>query len=139
MTVDLTKLKAGDTVHFRCGGSAVVESHPRWYCHGAQWLMFNGKERQFDNNGNYWIGSHDGKDPFDIIRIEPKAFDWDEVKAGMGFMYDERPVRYMGHHPEVKDMCCCYFIPNKAHESCQLGWFFKDHLTRAPEHDLEAS
>lgn len=79
-TVDLSQAKAGDVVHFRCGGSAVIssivikQSSMRDSGTCPDWVRM-----QFDNSrlvrdwgvNGQWV-LLDNKDPFDIIKVESK-------------------------------------------------------------------
>lgn len=98
--VDLSKLKPGDTVHFRCGGKAVVlfirlKDPEQSYKYGV--ILKNSSNERLPENilppvGFYQIGGTlrgtNVEDPLDIIRIEP-AFRWEDVKPGMAFVYDK--------------------------------------------------
>lgn len=67
--VDLSKAKAGDIVHFRCGGEAVIESIKKNFTKSYD-IMFknNGRRR------SAWFYHADGtqfQPLFDIIEIKP--------------------------------------------------------------------
>ena len=71
MTIDLSKLRKGDTVVFRCGGKAVVESvAPVVESVSANIVRFVGytSEGIFSSLGICVFGN---THPFDIIAIEP--------------------------------------------------------------------
>lgn len=88
--VDLSKAQAGWTAHFRCGGSAVIES-----AKNSKVLFYDcEKPLQFYPNGRYLVP--DVSTPFDIIRLEPPAFDWDDVKPGDGFTMAGCFLYYIG-------------------------------------------
>lgn len=85
--VDLSKAKAGQIVHFRCGGSAKIES---LLIQDKVYIGFTEVTRLMDeyyHNGRLVPSdapmSH--KHPFDIVRIEDPPFDWKDVKPGMAF------------------------------------------------------
>lgn len=127
MKVDLRALKVGDTVHFRCGGSAVVSGKVE------NTINFEGYEYTlaYDSiNGTYELG---GTSVVDIIQIEKKAFDWKDAKQGMAFYHNNKDsVLYFIAHDFLDlnfavlgDKCCEKIKP-----------FYKGGLIRAPEHDL---
>lgn len=133
---DLTTLRAGDSVHFRCGGSAIASSHSGQKPGGYIKVSFDGGDvcsHKFTPEGKF-NGSY--LHPFDIISIEPKPFDWSEVKPGMCFTdYDGRNVWIIGRHPRggfvastSKTLVC----------TDQLIFVYEEKLTPCPEHDIEA-
>lgn len=101
MTPDLSKLKPGDTVHFRCGGSAVV-GDISGLNDGDFYLWFVGfkglNAQTFRNDGTFY--GQPKQTPFDIIRIE-SAFRWEDVRPGSAFQYEDP------HDSETKD---AYFV-----------------------------
>lgn len=134
--VDLSKLKAGDTVHFRCGGSLVVEEQESKS--ETVKIKFKGYDRYtgFFLNGKqdlYYVCS-----PFDIIRVEP-AFRWEDVRPGMAFLDDDRDIIfYIG--PDFEGGAVFSLGPSVNDETT---WFvnkedLKD-LTPAPEHNIEVA
>ena len=64
MTVDLTKLKKGDTVKFRCGGEAVVE----WVDDRVKFVNYSFSFEYDPNDGRY---NHGSVHLIDIIEIIP--------------------------------------------------------------------
>lgn len=87
------QLHEGCTVHFRCGGSAVVDfvdtlNGEKTYCHGIAWkdchLSYAFYESERYANAGHIHGSAVNH-PFDIVKIDPKPFDWKDVKQGMCF------------------------------------------------------
>lgn len=78
------QLHEGCTVHFRCGGSAVVESIIETLS-GNQNITFK------DNGGGVATYCEDGtrqlnQSLFDIVKIDPKPFDWKDAKQKMAFI-----------------------------------------------------
>lgn len=77
------QLHEGCTVHFRCGGSAVVES--------VIDTTTGNKNVIFKDNGNgtstyYEDGTRQlNQALFDIVKVDPKPFDWKDAKNGMCF------------------------------------------------------
>lgn len=72
-TVDLSKAKAGDVVHFRCGGSTEIEYSYDEHINGIKCycLYFgndNGCALNYENDGHVC-----GLSPiFDIVKVESK-------------------------------------------------------------------
>jgi len=134
--VDLRKLKAGDKVKLRCGGEAVVAFTEESGDYTTITLTGSQCELGWHNNGGF--DDDNGTDPFDIIAIEPKPFDWSEVKPGMCFEHNKDRVYFVGWTNVFKNA----FQERLAaveHEGSN-GLIFTTHpsnLTRAPEHDIE--
>lgn len=130
--VDLSKAQAGWTAHFRCGGSAVIES-----AKNSKVLFYDcEKPLQFYTNGRYLVP--DVSTPFDIIRLEPPAFDWKDVKPGMAFKFNGR----QGHEGELVFYCfkqadgqLLFSIEGEAHPQALRS--FGDCLVPAPKHDIQ--
>lgn len=134
-TVDLSKLKAGDTVHFQCGGFLVVEEQNFYLYDQTVEIKFKG----YDTYVSFYLNGKQspyGGFPFDIIRVEP-AFRWEDVRPGMGFMHETRGL-------------CWYVGPSysKPEELVVVGTArgggdyqstFKEYLTPAPEHNIEVA
>lgn len=84
--IDLREAKRGDTVHFRAGGTAVID---RIIYHGGNsdvlQVLFEGECSQPSNwfvDGKW--GYH-GIHPIDIVKVVDGPFDWDTVEPGMHF------------------------------------------------------
>ena len=93
MTVDLSAVKAGDTVKFRCGGKAVVKSIG--YSTGSYEIEFDGCTiDSWFNDGSFY--GNPKKHSIDIIEIIPAPFDWSDVKQGMGFIVNGNIAEYIG-------------------------------------------
>ena len=80
MTVDMTKIQVGDTVHFRCGGSVVVKRVASMFRSDLVSLSYE--------DGDFMqTVTHDGKfyqgrpRIFDIIRVTPRALTPEERLA----------------------------------------------------------
>lgn len=141
--VDLSKLKAGDKVKFRCGGEAVVESVIDNFSKEAGWyeVKFEGFKWREEYHPDGFVGGTGFDEAIgDIIAIEPKPFDWSEVRPGMAFNQRQglrkTLVYFLGYHP-VKPFRL-FFIGEEAitAESFSVKAAL-DQLTRAPEHDIE--
>lgn len=131
MTVDLSELKSGDTVHFRCGGSAEIKEVIK--CIGAGYnLIFDDIQyvhTSWDIDGTKQCSQK----IFDIIRIEPKPFDWSEVKRGMAFEHVNKSVyRYIGDSLISYDYAVLELLGSSSSFVAN-----KKNLTRAPEYDLD--
>lgn len=76
MTVDLRKLRVGDTVKFRCGGEVLVMG----VACGVSGL-FGVALGKYSCDTTYCVnGVVSGvSNVFDIVEIIPKPFDWDDA------------------------------------------------------------
>lgn len=107
--MDLSKLKAGDKVIVEFEIERISECNT---------LMFKNGIALSENKFR------------DIKEIIPKAFDWKDVKWGMGFKCGKTWYTYIGRSTfcegnvilNVQDLCVS---------------FSKNDLTRCPEHDLQ--
>jgi len=133
--VDLSKLQAGDTVHFRCGGSAVVRGMFKGGDVFTVSFDYDDYGINWHSDGKYYL---EGSSLIDIMRIEPKPFDWADVKAGMAFKCPAgRNVYYY--------ICTCWGVEDRVLLSRAYGFMteekifvsLKSDLTRAPEYDIE--
>ncbi len=135
MTVDMKKAVKGATVWFRCGGSAVVSGNPELSVEEVFVYLGdeNGQPTSFFLNGSYSFGSGH---PLDIVKIDPPAFDWADVKPGMAFKVKSNNdlVFYVGPHMASKNKAVFYI------QKLQ-GYKYNDYelryLTRAQEYDIE--
>jgi hypothetical protein len=135
MTVDLSKARAGQIAHFRCGGKAnITEIKPMSLESGAVTISFDGHGyKTYHKDGIGWADCDIGL--ANIIRIEQPVFDWSTVKAGMCF---EEPsgihnrMWYVGKdptHPTARLFSEGQFRYNDFSET------LKD-LVRWPEYDI---
>jgi hypothetical protein len=95
MTVDLTKLKAGDSVRIL---DSVIEVERIWYKPFNVMIKFKNHydAMHYFTNGKY---NDDGRDtPFDILEIIPAPFDWDKVKQGDAFEWHDGEIVYFIAH-----------------------------------------
>ena len=134
--IDISTLNKGDTVHFRCGGCAVVDRAGSNYTDSRYcYLSFEGydyPDLSYNKNGQYY-----GNPPIDIIRIDRAGFDWSTVKQGMAFKNGAGKV-YIYIAPNIhvtKNMYPHLFWS-------ELDFKYADAilpsaLTRAPEYDRE--
>lgn len=125
MAVDLSNAKTGDTVYFRCGGYAVISKK----CASNIYIEDCGTWYSVD--GKY--GGSPTHRIFDIIRIEPKPFDWGEVQNGMAFVWMQEKYECRGHfvgiNPQTKDIVCSFGTAIKVFSN-------KNDLTRSPAYDI---
>lgn len=142
MSVDLSKAVKGSTVHFRCGGSAVVEEILSCDRRSFSNLSFKDYGRHFPtwyNNGSVYTSGD--KNVLDIIRIDPPAFNLDDVKPGMAFDYDnpiykfEGPAIFLSRHPVDNEVGIFQSLQNEMHI---MPIVMDDRIgDRLPEHDIE--
>lgn len=97
MTVDLTKLKAGDSVKLRCGVVLKIERDTKPHAVGT-YVDFKGGEQML-----YYFLHNAGLDahlttPFDILEIIHTPFDWDKVEQGDAFENGDKEVVYFVAH-----------------------------------------
>jgi len=130
-SVDMKQAVAGSTVHFRCGGSAVVykfELAGGGYFDRTLWF-----KDALDRTSYTILGRFNLRDtsPFDIIRIEPPQFKWEDVRAGMAFNITGcNNLRFfIGKSVNGDQM---YFETPSGEV---FGYTYLNPLTRAPEHD----
>lgn len=131
--VDLSKAVKGSTLHFRCGGSAVVSGLDR-YPNGVIELSFKeGWVLGFYKDGSFY---EEKQFPLDIIRIDPPAFNWDDVRPGMAFLCEDAHqselVYYVGPSLFSSEKVVTAVSPGT-----YIRYTLKCALTRAPEHDIE--
>lgn len=130
--VDLSKLKAGDTVYFRCGGSAVVESIcPAPMPNTLHKIRFVGYK-----DTHFFGEDEDGNGLLQVIRVE-SAFRWEDVKPGMGFRFgnDTDVVIYIGPSL-ISPKKTGVFWDRTLGKYCTIN---HSNLTPAPEHDIEVT
>jgi len=127
--VNMKQAVAGSKVHFRCGGSAVVDRF-EVFCNNTRVILHREDDfiiGVYEADGTYINGK---VHPFDIIRIEPPQFKWEDVKNGHAFKdRDWGLCWYVGKSPITNDE-----IILEA-ESGYVLTEIKSDLTRAPEHD----
>ena len=125
----------GATVHFRCGGSAVIEKireinydpYPPLFH-----LTFEEHQTQIYCSAK---GTTEAPNKFlDIIRIDTPEFDWSTAKPGMAFRCVYEGLVWFGF--------CDWYRPDSVwmverKECWQTYSAKKKDLTRAPEHDIE--
>lgn len=133
MNVDLSKARAGDTVKFRCGGQAVIGK----VTNGARGstVLFAGTDWSDFYNNDGCKFSQTLPHVMDITEVipAPVAFDWSTVARGMCFK-DGTGVRFWWVGKSYKEHD--FYI-----EDADGGIWRQhgtQHLTRAPEHDVEA-
>ena len=111
--IDLSKLKAGDTIMAEILVDEVKIDEISFVC-GYGYTHFIPKET--------------------IKRITPAVFNWDDAKAGMAFrLGDGDVVHYIGTHAQDNSYAVA-FDPNTRNS---YGIFLKVDMTRVPAHDIE--
>lgn len=140
MEVDLSKLEAGQTVKFKCGGESVIKSVSFRY-NTEYWLYMSGYSCvvRYEGRSGLCIQSP----MLDIIEIIPKPFDWKDVKPGMAF-FDKLDVYFYQSGSIIKedDIYKWHHNGAKFQQKGNLGntrWIAFCHLVRAPEHDIEVT
>lgn len=138
MTVDLSKVKAGQIVHFRCGGSAKINlaqyTYQKYVCHFENdncHYVYNNCHHVYNVNGT----KSDDISPFDIIRIEDPTFDWKDVKPGMAFKDGEDIFRVIGRSPIYNELIFERQHGGLFYEGGIMFGKTRDEFIRAPEHD----
>ncbi len=127
MTVDLSKAKAGQIAHFRCGGSAKITK------------MINAHNVSFDDSGTYYslsgkYGASQDERVFDIIRLEETPFDWKDEKPGIAFLRKNEVYHYVGE--SLEESTCAIFMCPESY--CTIYDGFSKHLfERSPSHDIQ--
>jgi hypothetical protein len=89
MQVKLNALKSGDTLYFRCGGKATVRETLMSNFNTALvdiWFVENGEHASSER---YWTNGMWGASEHirDVVKVEPKPFDWDKATWGMAFCH----------------------------------------------------
>jgi len=138
--VNMKQAVAGATVHFRCGGSAVVYSYEeisgsnpyrhKIYFEGYGDVYFDGsrpRECYLDTGQRTGLMN---LDHLDIIRIEQPKFKWEDAKRGMAFKIksDGEIIHFVGF--DMRDIPVFHNVINN-----NVYAIRGDFLTRAPEHD----
>lgn len=87
--IDMSKLQVGDIVHFRSGGSAIVDS-VRSTITGSviNFTNYGAGNYTFDSDGSW---NSNNRQLLDIVKITPKSFDWSIAERGMAFRYRDMP------------------------------------------------
>lgn len=134
--VDLSKAQAGDTVKFRCGGEAEIQAitFGTGECHEAEIRIAFAWTKYF-NDGSFHREPH----PFDIIAIEPKPFDWKDVKPGMAFTREGREGVFIFVGIAKGEHAGSYIFELPASDDWSYdSWPFEGlyYFSRAPEHDI---
>ncbi len=145
--VDLSKAQAGDTVVFKCGGKwKIGKIEPSTRYPDSTWIRFEGAidGLVYLNDGQVpgEIVAKNGATPFNIIAIEPKPFDWKDVKPGMAFSEAGREygrlVYFIGF--SIQPNSQGEHNPVWQHKGSDLTFTsHKNNYTRAPEHDIEVA
>lgn len=136
MTVDLkTQAVKGATVHFRCGGEAVIQKVRRGNDAVCRLLFEEPHQLQittsYHNDGRLLSYSYH---LLDIIRVDPPAFDWKTVEVGMAFVSEEGATwLYISPHLKYRDLV----MVTKNADCENIQDYPRYELTRAPEDDIE--
>lgn len=136
MTIDLSKLKVGDTVRFRCGGDAVVLDVEN-KC-GVSDIIFSGCTGRL---GYYYDGSFykDETHAIDITEIIEKPFDWADVENGQAFRYKDCVWHYIGKNPSPTTRHTHVFKDLETGTIVQATQKMRTKMTRYPEGDLQCA
>ena len=114
--VDLSKVKEGDTVYFRCGGKGIVSRIEDSYrFDGIVFISIDGYSNglHYSPDGMMFSVIKKGQlsGPFDITHVEPSKkpeFDWDDVKVGQAFTCDDFAIMwYVAPHPDPEFAIFC--------------------------------
>jgi len=135
--IDLSTLKKGDTVKFRCGGEYLLK-HELIKNHELTVIRFGGLSINYKKNGDVY-GENENH-IFDIIEIIPTPFDWDNVEQGMAFrgFDDNSIVWYAASFYTKEDSHVIVFRGLNEDGTLALPrGAFKSYLTRVPENDIE--
>jgi len=129
-SVNMKQAVAGSTVHFRCGGSAVVTGIEQVIDRLSHMVQFDKSSqgvRYYDNGQYSPIDT-----PFDIISIDPPPFKLEDLRSGMAFnIVGCNGLRfYVGKSVMTEQR----FFETSSGEV--FGFLNSiETLTRAPEHD----
>jgi hypothetical protein len=136
MMFDLkTQAVKGATVHFRCGGSAVIEA-VRKMSYNPYPPLFHLTFEEGQTQVYCLAGTTEAPNKFlDIIRIDPPKFDWSTVKQGMAFMNSDGNVVWFGMNDIISKGIVWCMLDDGAEITPET--FIKATLTRAPEHDIK--
>ncbi len=130
MTVDLSKLQAGDEVELRNGATVKIWNILRGsdyaieYCGCSYEFVYN-KDGEGRNTGN----------GFDIIAIHPKPFNWDEVEWGQAFEDEDGVWIYIGPSKDKGELIFEHTLGHFDPACVQLS-YAKKHKTRSPSHNI---
>lgn len=132
--VDLSKLKAGYMVKFLCGGEAEIQNVPNLCEHRIDLIFTKEPSHAYNYMHDGSMTGAYGPRMFDIIEIIPAGFDWDTVKPGMAFKWTSSDYiyRYIGLNVRGKMV-----MQRNEFNDYDTFDFGTEHLTRAPEHDIE--
>jgi len=133
-SVDMKQAVAGSTVHFRCGGSAVLSN----VVDVGAYININ-----FEGGMNGYSYLKDGISMrdfhvLDIIRIEPPQFKWEDCKHGMAFTNSiGQLIYFIANSVEKKDGYVFEYASTEESVSYVFSVYHNDltDVTRAPEHD----
>lgn len=126
MTVDLTKLKAGDSVKLHCGGVLQASSV------GLPTIMF----KDYDTSLNYFVsGNYRGNEthPLDIIEIIPAPFDWSKVEQGDAFEEPNGNTVYFIANDYLFEGCVFIVGEEREDKPRTAHSYEKDWLTPRPD------
>ena len=139
--VDLSKLKEGDTVGFRCGGAAEVEEVGGTSVRHLKSVCFSdGCFEYYSDSGEMSRACR----AFDIVEIIPAPFDWAGVRPGMAFetgLDDQNMSWFVGFCPSKEVPVFRYSEKNplwrhQSYYDIDTGY---ECYERAPEHDIEVA
>lgn len=126
LELDMSSLKPGDIIHFRCGSSCEVEriSPTPHYDYGFEIkLLGYGGIIVYSKNG---MLNAEAIGPFDIVRIEKAPVDWSNLKHRDRFAWGHTFVFYIGLSVKYPDCVVCENIDG------EIITIHKSDLTAAP-------
>lgn len=138
MTIDLTKLKVGDTVKFRCGGQSIANMVEKSTVSDSFFIGFydNSSGVSYNKAGDYTVC----ESPFDIIEVIPLVvpFDWSTVKRGMAFKLSGSVNDIYHYLTDTLNVNSSFKVfEDKYSMLTSVTTFHISNMIRAPEYDLK--
>jgi len=130
MTIEVSALRSGDVIHYRCGGTGIIASVERCGSTYRVWLKDRGRCEVYRGTGY-----HNSTNLLDILKVDNLTFDWTRVVAGMAFSskaYDDI-LTFIGYTISGNALLQRGEYNNYA--SYDLKAVDDGHLKREPAHD----
>ena len=124
------QLHEGCILYFSCGGSFEWNSWMEETAYGFN-IDINGFMFSYTNSGRI---SREVQHPFDIVKINPKPFDWKDVKQGMAFQDECKDDYYYVSNDFADDE---RVVVCEETDCSEFRSIHKYKLTRCPEGDLK--